>query len=121
VTLSAVLMTEDRLKECDMPYPWGSSYFSIMIPTSSSSANIGGPWKPFKGSVWILLAASLIVVPLKLFLFSSVSYRTHRQSVQSQYYFGKLEKAVDYVVTVLFSQGKSTLYEKCRVSSRQLC
>ena len=108
MTLSAVLMTEDRLKECDMPYPWGSSYFSIMIPTSSSSANIGGPWKPFKLSVWILLAASLIVIPLTLFLFNSVSKRSHSQCDQTQYYFGKLEKAVDYVVTVLFSQGKSS-------------
>jgi hypothetical protein len=108
VTLSAVLMTEDRLKECDMPYPWASSYFSIMIPTSSSSANIGGPWKPFKLSVWILLATSLVVIPLTLFLFSSVSNRTHKQGdKQTKHNFDKLEKAIDYAVTVLFSQGKT--------------
>ena len=101
-------MTSERYAEFGLIFPWTVSAFALLIPVIDPRANIEAAWQPFQIHIWILIIASIAVVPLCLHLLSvllrrfSIFHSTATDNLFSQY-----ERSTEYVVAVLLSQGKS--------------
>jgi hypothetical protein len=101
-------MTSERYAEFNLIFPWTVSAFALLIPVIDPLANIEAAWQPFQICIWILIIASIAVVPLCLKLLSvllsrfSISYTT-----ATDHFFAQYEHSTEYVFAVLLSQGKS--------------
>ena len=101
-------MTSERYAEFDLMFPWVVTSFALLIPVSDPLANIGAPWQPFQFHIWILIIASIAVVPLCLHLLSVLLRRfSILHSTATDHFFAQYEHSTEYVVAVLLSQGKS--------------
>ena len=98
-------MTSERYAEFDLMFPWVVSFFALLIPVSDPLANIEAAWQPFQIYIWILIIASIAVVPLCLQLFSVLLKSFHNTT--TDHFFAQYKNSMEYVIVVLLSQGKS--------------
>jgi hypothetical protein len=100
-------MTSERYEEFDLIFPWTVSAFALLIPVIDPLANIEAAWEPFQIHIWILIMASIAVVPLSLHLLSVLLRRfSIFHSTVTDHVFAQYKTSTEYVVTVLLSQGK---------------
>ena len=106
--IGAATMTSERYAEFDLIFPWTVSAFALLIPVIDPRANIEAAWQPFQIHIWILIIASIAVVPLCLHLLSVLLRRfSIFHSTVTDHFFAQYERSTEYVVAVLLSQGKS--------------
>ena len=62
MVLAPIVLTAERLKVTDFPYPWNLGSYNMIIPSPEVLTNIGAPWKPFSvevDSCYILVVTNL--------------------------------------------------------------
>jgi hypothetical protein len=120
--IGVVTMTSERYAEFDLIFQWTVSSFTLLIPVIDPLANVKAPWQPFEIHIWILIIASIAVVPLCLHLFSFLLRRVSiLHSTATDQFFARYEHSTEYVVAVLLSQGKGCLIDSFELVSRVIC
>jgi hypothetical protein len=105
--VGVVTMTSERYAEFDLIFQWTASAYALLIPVIDPLANIEAAWEPFQIHIWILIIASIAIVPLCLHLFSVLLRRSSIfHSTVTDHFFAQYENSTEYVATVLLSQGK---------------
>jgi hypothetical protein len=62
VALAVVLMTPERNRETDFPFPWAIGSYNMIMPFPKASTNISAPWKPFNFKVLIILKEIKVII-----------------------------------------------------------
>jgi len=116
------MMTNSRFNEMDLIFPWSISRFSLMIPVADPSGNLNALWQPFDLLIWIAIAVSFLFVPFILYAINIVikRYISHNEGrISDQFkYFGE---AMEYVGSILLSQGLITSFHLIKYSKSNSC
>ncbi len=51
MVLAPIILTAERSKVVDFPFPWNLGSYNMIIPSPEVLTNIGAPWKPFSVEV----------------------------------------------------------------------
>jgi hypothetical protein len=62
MALAVVLMTPERNRETDFPFPWAIGSHNMIIPFPKASTNISAPWKPFNFKVLIFFYKIVVII-----------------------------------------------------------
>jgi len=115
-------MTSERYAEFDLIFPWTVSAYALLIPVIDPLANVEAAWKPFQNHIWILIIASIAIVPLCLHLFSVLLNRLSMlQNTVTDLFFSQYENSTEYVANVLLSQGKGCKIDSFLLVSKMIC
>ena len=79
-----------------------------MIPVADPSGNFNALWQPFDLLAWIAIAVSFLFVPFVLYAISIVIKR-YMPPNEENGQFAYLGKAIEYVGSILVSQGRICL------------